>query len=255
MDLPQRVSGYPPRKHKPDLRSRRYVVAMRAANVAREQIAEVLEISPQTLDKLYALELAENPVRGGLTQHEPTPMTRGVVEAMAACGTPQEQIATIVGIGIATLREHYVNELQTAAIKANSSVARSLFMQAVGGPTKDWTQAVLGAGIWWTKARMGWKEQPLEVTTPDGRPFQIEDSPRDILIGRIAGIAERIRAGEDARGSDRGPTGGAGVGLELLGPPRTDDASGVDSGGAGAGPMGDMAGAGGPRLGQNEDGV
>lgn len=50
-----------------------------------------------------------------------------------------------------TLRKHYRRELDTGATEANLRVAQSLYNLA----TKE--QNVAGC-IWWTKARMGWKE-------------------------------------------------------------------------------------------------
>lgn len=192
----------------------------------------------------------------GQPPYVPTAQNRKVVEAMSATGLTQLQIASALGISDKTLRKFYRFELDVAAIKANAAVGQSLFLQAVGGPTRDWEKANTTAGIWWSKARMGWKEQPLEVTTPDGKPFQVEDaSARDIIIGRIAGIADRLRAGHGAGGSDGGAVIVPSVGLAVLGPPGAEDASGVGEGGAEPGPVDNVASAGGPRIREDEDGV
>ena len=88
----------------------------------------------------------------GQPPHEPTDETRRLVEMMAGCGTPQMQIAPMVGISDETLRKYYRRELDLGLIKANAKVAEALFRQA----TEEGNTA---AAIWWTKARMGWRER------------------------------------------------------------------------------------------------
>jgi hypothetical protein len=184
---------------------------------------------------------------GGRKPHQPTDVTRRAVERFSAMGQTQVQICQVMGMSEVTLRKFYHEELKTAAIKANADVAQSLFYQAVGGPKRDWTRAVTTAGIWWSKSRMGWKEQPLEVTTPDGKPFQVEDvTAREFIARRIASLAANLRSGEDPKGPDGGAASGADGGLGgLLGSPGTSDAEGQ---------LGDVAGAGGPGIREDEDG-
>lgn len=93
----------------------------------------------------------------GRPPHKPTEQTRKTVEAMSAAGIPQEDIALVIGITSKTMREHYREELDTAAIKANTKIAQTLFNKAMAGDTT--------AAIWWTKARMRWAErQAMEVS-------------------------------------------------------------------------------------------
>ena len=62
------------------------------------------------------------------------------------------QIAPLIGISDETLRKYYRRELDLGLIEANAKVAEALFRQAtVEGNT--------AAAIWWTKARMGWRER------------------------------------------------------------------------------------------------
>jgi hypothetical protein len=89
--------------------------------------------------------------RGGRPPHSPTDQTRATVNAMAACGITQVQIARAIGIHDETLRIHYRNELDLGTIEANAAVAEALFKLAVGGDVT--------AAIWWTKCRMGWGER------------------------------------------------------------------------------------------------
>ena len=81
---------------------------------------------------------------------KPTDDERNLVEQMTACGIPQESQCLVIrdGIDDKTLRKHFRRELDTAATKANTKVAGTLFSKAMGGDT--------AAMIWWSKTRMGW---------------------------------------------------------------------------------------------------
>jgi hypothetical protein len=68
------------------------------------------------------------------------------------CGVPQPQIALFIGIFDETLRKYYRREFDLGMIEANAKVAEALFRQA----TEEGNTA---AAIWWTKARMGWRER------------------------------------------------------------------------------------------------
>jgi len=89
----------------------------------------------------------------GRKAHQPDMVGRRQVEAMAAYGVPEADIATVIGIDPKTLRRHYRQELDTGHIKANSKVAENLFRKATG----DGREAVIAA-IFWLKTRARWKE-------------------------------------------------------------------------------------------------
>jgi hypothetical protein len=98
----------------------------------------------------------------GRPAHQPDPVTRRQVEAMAAYGIPEADIATVVEIDPKTLRRHYRRELDTGHIKANTKVAENLYRKATG----DGRESVVAA-IFWLKTRARWKEttvQESEVT-------------------------------------------------------------------------------------------
>lgn len=119
----------------------------------------------------------------GRQQHSPSDENRRTVEAMAGYGVPQEDIASVLGIDAKTLRLHYREELDTAAIRANAKVAQTLFRQATeGGNT--------AAAIFWLKARAGWREKlevestgknggPIESTTTIKVVYACNDDPAD----------------------------------------------------------------------------
>jgi hypothetical protein len=82
-------------------------------------------------------------------------LQRRQVEAMAAFGVPELNIARVVGIDAKTLRKHYREELDTGQTKATAKVAESLFRKA----TSEGPQSVTAA-IFWLKTRGGWRESP-----------------------------------------------------------------------------------------------
>lgn len=93
--------------------------------------------------------------------HSPTKTTRDTVMMHAMVGTPQDDIARVMGIDAKTLRLHYRDELDLATAKANATIGGALFNKAKAGDTT--------AMIFWMKTRAKWKEtQEIEHTSPDG---------------------------------------------------------------------------------------
>jgi len=91
--------------------------------------------------------------------HEPTKAQRDTVTLHAMVGTPQEEIARVLGISDRTLRKHYRDELDLALAKANAQIGGSLFNKAKNGDTT--------AQIFWLKTRGGWSEKKEEKPTND----------------------------------------------------------------------------------------
>ena len=121
---------------------------------------------------------------------------------MASVGLTQEEMASVLKIAVETLAKHYSTELATAAAAANEAVGRSLWLQAVGGPKRDWTKAVPAAGIWWSKTRMRWKEPPAEqrLSGANGGPIETKDvSAREFIEGELARLSARAKAKGDSR--------------------------------------------------------
>ena len=115
-----------------------------------------------------------------IARYEGTEWTREErlqVQEMAGYGLPDDQIARMIrahegGIGTSTLQKHFKDDLDCGRIEANSKVVKNLFQIATG----DGPQA-LAASIYWTKARMGWREkQQVELTGPDGGPIQVQNT-------------------------------------------------------------------------------
>jgi hypothetical protein len=113
--------------------------------------------------------------------HQPDPIVRRQVEAMAAYGVPETDVARVLGIDPKTLRKHYREELDTGSIKANSRIAESLYRKATGeGP-----QSVT-ACIFWLKTRARWKE--TSVTEVNVAAID----PLTAMMQRIAENGRRI---------------------------------------------------------------
>lgn len=91
----------------------------------------------------------------GRRAHKPDPAMRRQVEAMAAYGIPELDIARVVGIDPKTLRKHYREELDLGETKANAQVAGYLFNAAKNGNVT--------AQIFWLKTRARWRETPVEL--------------------------------------------------------------------------------------------
>jgi hypothetical protein len=91
----------------------------------------------------------------GRRAHKPDPAQRRQVEAMAAYGIPEIDIAMVLGVDPKTLRKHYRDELDMGETKANAQVAGFLFNSARSGNVT--------AQIFWLKTRARWREAPLEL--------------------------------------------------------------------------------------------
>jgi hypothetical protein len=91
----------------------------------------------------------------GRRAHKPDPLQRRQVEAMAAYGIPEFDIARVVGVDPKTLRKHYRDELDLGETKANAQVAGYLYNAAKSGNVT--------AQIFWLKTRAKWRETPVEL--------------------------------------------------------------------------------------------
>lgn len=88
----------------------------------------------------------------------------------AKIGIPQEDIASALRIGHETLRKYFGDEIDEARMEADASIGETLYQKAMSGDTT--------AMIWWTKARMRWKETRQEerrVVDKDGNDIHLKD--------------------------------------------------------------------------------
>ena len=130
----------------------------------------------------------------GRRAHKPDTASRRQVEAMAAYGVPETDLARVLGIDPKTLRKHYRDELDTGHVKATARVAEFLFHKA----TTEGAQCVTAA-IFWMKTRGGWRETPQahEVAVRD-----VTTMTDDELIARIRVLDDAIGPMIDLRPLD-----------------------------------------------------
>jgi hypothetical protein len=134
--------------------------------------------------------------------HEPTDRLRGQVEGMTGVGTPQEDIAAIIGIDEKTLRKHYADELARGGVVQKNNLRTRIWQEAMGidpknpaaGITRDANTTLL---IFLAKVRLGWKE-PAQVHKhvgstygDDATPEEVEREVEDIVRRRRAAVAAR----------------------------------------------------------------
>lgn len=118
-------------------------------------------------------------------RHAPTAETRKLVETLAAYGTPQGEICTVIGIKFTTLRKYYALELDKAATHANANVAGALYKAAMSGNVT--------AQIFWLKTRARWKQEP---------DFDPAAPPREPVLGKKEIAQQEAKSAAD--GSDWG---------------------------------------------------
>ena len=89
--------------------------------------------------------------RSGPMLSAPDLRARRTVEAMAAFGIEEDQIARAHRMSRTALRRQFRQELATGAARANAKVVASLFDAAIGGN--------VAAQIFWAKSRLGWRDK------------------------------------------------------------------------------------------------
>jgi hypothetical protein len=90
---------------------------------------------------------------------EPGPEVKAIVLNMAAYGYPVHHILRVTGLQKAQLR-YLKTEIQTAGIKKDLDVLESGYLQAVGGPEKDWSKADGAMTRFYMERRLGWVPPP-----------------------------------------------------------------------------------------------
>jgi len=102
-------------------------------------------------------------------EHIPTDESRHLVEELSGYGLNHDNIAALIGGGIAriTLADHYRQELDAGKAKANSAVGKSLFQRAISDENPS-------AAIWWSKSQMGWKAAKDEEVQEEKNNFSFQ---------------------------------------------------------------------------------
>jgi DNA-binding CsgD family transcriptional regulator len=140
-----RGRGRPP--HEPSDETRALVVELVGQDKSLADIAAALGLSEPTVCAHYAEELlAERPQlnfsfleierrkrmarkseRLGRPGHVPTRVTRERVEVLVAGGLRQWQIASVLGISVPTLCEHYMPQLENGRARKRAEMLEALF--------------------------------------------------------------------------------------------------------------------------------
>lgn len=96
-----------------------------------------------------------------------TEQMRKQVESMTGYGIGQIEIARLLVMDVKTLRKYFRDELDTGSTRANTLMAEALWKNGVRHNNVQ-------AQIWWTKARMGWKDQTQVNVGGADKPVAIE---------------------------------------------------------------------------------
>lgn len=190
-DEAERLPGQPYRASPHD---RQRVKDLLAAHLPLDRIADVIGIGVRTLNEKFKAEILAAGVRVGHQGHVPTEKDRVTVKAMASIGIPQADIARAMRIHESTLKKHYLEELETAAIEANTRVGANMYRAATGDPTKP---ATVTAGIWWSKNRMGWADKNEIDATIRRDPNELSDAELERIARRGGGSAAIEAEGEE----------------------------------------------------------
>ena len=106
---------------------------------------------------------------------EPGPEQAAQVEKMTALGMSTKDIAAILRIEPKLLEKFYGYEIETAAARINSNVAKIALQMALSGSLPEMTK-------FWLKTRAGWKETKVtEVTGANGGPVEFAEVKRRIM--------------------------------------------------------------------------
>ena len=107
--------------------------------------------------------------------HTPSEATRAMVQTLSGFGIKYEDIALYLGITRPTLDKYYKNELRLGTIKANSTIAETLYKKARDGDTT--------ACIFWLKTRAGWREvQKMELEGEVKEKLEMKTTLADLMV-------------------------------------------------------------------------
>lgn len=117
-------------------------------------------------------------------KHEPTDAGRETIRALASFGIPQRRMAAYLRIDKKTLTKHYRDELDEAGVAADLAVVKNLHRIASESDNPT-------AAIYWTKARLGWKEAKDEPPPPKEDEAKHVDKPKGETVDEWRARRER----------------------------------------------------------------
>ncbi len=107
----------------------------------------------------------------GRPPHVPTDLSRRQVLMCCSMGMTYPQIGRFLDISDETLAKYYKDELQRGITELNINVVNNLYTIATSTDHKS----AAAVGMFWAKARLGWKETSrTEMTGADGQPLGAE---------------------------------------------------------------------------------
>ena len=101
-------------------------------------------------------------------------IVRRSIMGLAKMGKTMDDIANFVGVSKTWLRTHYMEEIKFGREVANALVVENLYQQAM----KD-APSSIQAGIYITKARMGWTDKKDEQNAAPAVVFDFSDMDPD----------------------------------------------------------------------------
>jgi hypothetical protein len=116
-------------------------------------------------------------------------IVRRSIMGLAKMGKTIDDIADFVGVSKTWLRKHYIHEIKFGRQVADALVVENLYTQAM----KD-SPSSIQAGIYLTKARMGWTDKKEEVSNVPTVVFdfsEMDPEERTALMHKI-----KIRQGQ-----------------------------------------------------------
>jgi hypothetical protein len=159
-------------KHRRTRRTTQLVADLLAVHVPITKIGTALSIDENTVRRRYRDLITAAALKRGQKGFAPSILQRNLTMRLAAVGAPQTAIAAFLGISRSTLVSRLGRELKAGAIEANLAVGTNLLRMATGPADRPTT---VTAAIWWSRARMGWRDTSrIETTGPDGGPIQTE---------------------------------------------------------------------------------
>jgi hypothetical protein len=121
------------------------------------------------------------PKKTGRPAFAPTARDRRAVEAMAAAGIGQAEIALVMNVAQPTLRRHFRRELTVGAIRAQVAITNALYREA----TRRSRPSVRAMELW-LRCRCGWREATAPETPRERRPEPLGKKAQAALDAKTA---------------------------------------------------------------------
>lgn len=165
----------------------------------------------QKMDKRGPMPRGGKRAGAGRPAFEPNDLQRKQVRKFKAYGMSDEAVCSMIAdprISVETLKKYFRSELELAVELSNMQVVESLHLQAVGAETlydksgkvlREEIKRNVTACIWWTKARMGWRDSSrVEVTGKDGEPLLDVSKLTDAELDALEAIVRKATAAQHA---------------------------------------------------------